>query len=114
MVDSSDEKIDRRTYTAPIAHIHLLYARGIVREEVKTGARSTSTLLEEIMRYEHGSVSRHRGSPHTVMDVKGSCPHVIASLTKVLQSTSVSVRSSEALRQCRIAVSTCNNNDIGS
>ena len=69
MVDSSDEKIDRRTYTAPIAHIHPLYARGIVREEVRTGARSTSTLLEEIMRCEHGSVSRHRGSPHTVMDV---------------------------------------------
>jgi hypothetical protein len=33
------------------------------------GAMSTSTLLRERIKCEYGSVSRHRVSPHTVMDV---------------------------------------------
>jgi hypothetical protein len=69
MVDCNNEKIDRTIYIVPAAHTHILYARGIATEEVKTDARSKSTLLEETIRCEHGSVSRHGVSPHTVMDV---------------------------------------------
>jgi hypothetical protein len=69
LIAITNEKIDRTIYIAPAAHTHILYARGIATEEVKTGARSNSTLLEEITRCEHGGVSRHGVSPHTVMDV---------------------------------------------
>jgi hypothetical protein len=46
MVDSSDEKIDRRFYVAPTAHANLLYARRTAGEDVSTGATSSFKLLE--------------------------------------------------------------------
>ena len=75
-MDSGDEKIDRRTYTAPQLMHTFLYARGTAGEEVRTGATSRSKPLEKKRRCEHRSVSRHRASPHAVMDVSVGLSYV--------------------------------------
>jgi len=61
--DQEQDLYDSRSYRA------LFWERRTAGEQLRTSAMSRSALVEEGIRCEYRSVSRHRVSPHTVMDV---------------------------------------------